>query len=868
MPAISTDTPLMKQHQAIKQKYPDAILLFRVGDFYETFGEDAVLTSHILGITLTKRNNGVAASSNLAGFPHHALDTYLHKLVKAGYRVAICDQLEDPKQVKGIVKRGVTELVTPGIALHDKLLDHQSNHFLSACYLNEQTDKGGVAFVDVSTGEFFVTEGSLQYVQQIIQSILPAEMIYPKSLQKKCKELWKDQFYLYALDTWIFEEQYAYDILLQHFQTHSLKGFGIENLHDGIIAAGAILHYLKETEHPHVQHICKMQSLQQNHYLWMDAFTIRNLEILQSNTTNGNCLNNVLDCTVTSMGSRLLKRWLAFPLIDINKINERLHTTKWLIEHELVRNELVQKLKQCSDIERLSSKIILQRINPREVICIAKTLQQIIAIQSIIETSQHAYLVTVSQQLHPCEAIAQKILDTLVEQAPLVINKGGLVRNGVDTTLDEIRGILLDSKNYVQSILQKEIEATGITSLKINFNQVFGYFLEVTHIHKNKVPLTWIRKQTLANAERYITPELKEYEEKILGAEERSIALEMQIYQQLIEDLKAYITPLQSNGQRIAILDCLLCFAEVAMKNNYHLPVLSDSLELSLKESRHPIIEKNLPPHENYIPNDICFNEDQQIILLTGPNMSGKSALLRQTALIVLMAHIGSFVPAQEANIPLTDKIFTRVGANDNLNSGESTFMVEMNETACIVNNLSKRSLILLDEIGRGTSTYDGISIAWSIVEYLHQSPHQPKTFFATHYHELHELENKLSRVKNFHVANKEINKKIVFLRKMLPGDSKHSFGIQVAQMAGMPSVLIERAMFLLHELESKHVENKKIEQTIQSIDSSKPIQLSIFDTYTEAFQQIRKMLADIDINRLTPVEALMKLNEIKLLIK
>ncbi len=871
MSKATTETPLMQQHKAIKQKYPDAILLFRVGDFYETFGEDAIITSRVLGITLTKRNNGIA-DNELAGFPYHALDTYLHKLVKAGYRVAICDQLEDPKMAKGIVKRGVTELVTPGIATGDKLLEHNSNNFLAAIHFTDQQN-AGIAFLDISTGEMFVSEGNTEYIDKLLQSLKPAEIIFQRQYQKHFKETFGSKFYTYTLDSWIFDTVYATESLLKHFQTHSLKGFGVEDLPLAIVAAGAVFHYLKDTEHPNLQHITSIQRLDRDDFLWMDRFTIRNLELLGSGAENGNTLLKVLDNTVSPMGARLLKRWLIMPLKDIGKINERLDLVEFLIKDVELRIKLTQHIKQAGDIERLVSKIPLKKINPREVLQIAKGLQQVEAIRNDGIVASNDYLKRLSDALNPCHYILDKILKEIVENPPVLVSKGSVIKAGVHAELDELRGIAGTGKEYLVQLQQKEAEATGISSLKVAFNNVFGYYLEVTNIHKNKVPQTWIRKQTLANCERYITPELKTYEEKITGAEDKIAAIEQELYDKLLMELQDFIAPMQVNGSVLAIMDCLGCFAQNALQYNYKKPVLHNGLEFDIKDSRHPVIERNLPPGESYVTNDIMLDPaGQQVIILTGPNMSGKSALLRQTALITLMAHTGSFVPAGAANIPLTDKIFTRVGASDNLSGGESTFMVEMNETASIINNLTPRSLILLDEIGRGTSTYDGISIAWSIVEYLHSSPHAPKTLFATHYHELNELENKLPRVKNYHVTNKEINNKIIFLRKLAPGGSTHSFGIHVAKMAGMPPSLIDRANEVLQQLESKHVDESEnnispkannMAANVKQLSIPK-MQLSIFDAHSETFDEIRRMLNEIDINRLTPVEALMKLNEIK----
>jgi len=860
----TAETPLMQQHKAIKAKYPDAILLFRVGDFYETFGQDAVIASHVLGITLTKRNNGSASENELAGFPHHAMDTYLHKLVKAGYRVAICDQLEDPKTVKGIVKRGVTEMVTPGTATNDKLLEHGTNNFLAALHISGE--QYGLAFLDISTGEFLTARGDREYAEKLLSGFKPAEVIYQRHHQKKFKEEFGSKFYTYTLDEWIFSEQYAQESLLKQFDTHSLKGFGIDQFHVGLVAAGAILHYLKETEHPNLQHITSIQPIEQNDYLWMDRFTIRNLELLHSGAESGNTLLKVMDNTCTPMGARLLKRWIVFPLKDINKINERLDVVAHFILHPDLKEKLVHASRQCGDMERLVSKIPLKKINPRELLQLARALKQIDTIKQLCSASESAYLKRLGDALNPCHYIAQKIVSHIAENPPALAIKGGFINASIHTELDDLRHIAHNGKEYLLQLQQRESESTGISSLKVGFNNVFGYYLEVTNVHKSKVPAHWMRKQTLANAERYITPELKEYEEKIMTAEEKTLAIELQLFDGLVNELHDFISCIQTNAQVVATLDCLCCFAQNAVQFHYKKPVLHEGDALHIREGRHPVIERTLPAGESYISNDILLDkEEQQIIILTGPNMSGKSALLRQTALITLMAHIGSFVPAKEASIPLTDKIFTRVGASDNLSDGESTFMVEMNETASIINNISDRCLILLDEIGRGTSTYDGISIAWSIVEHLQQSPFQPKTFFATHYHELNELENKLTRVRNFHVTNKEVGNKIIFLRKLAPGGSTHSFGIHVARMAGMPPELVERAKTVLAQLEATRSEGK--EADVKTITTPK-LQLSIFDAHSQTFDDIRKMLEGFDINRLTPVEALLKLNEIKNLLK
>jgi DNA mismatch repair protein MutS len=868
MAKAAGETPLMQQHNAIKAKYPDAILLFRVGDFYETFGQDAIITAQVLGITLTKRNNGNPDASELAGFPHHAMDTYLHKLVKAGYRVAICDQLEDPKTAKGIVKRGVTELVTPGVATSDKLLEHNNNNFLASLHFTD--DLIGLAFLDISTGEFFIAEGDKEYTDKLLQSLQPAEVIFQRNRQKLFKEYFGNSFFTYSLDEWIFTEAYAQENLLKHFGTHSLKGFGVEELKNGIIASGAILHYLKDTEHPNLQHITSLQRINKDDHLWMDRFTIRNLELMGNGEQN--TLFKTINNTVSPMGSRLLRRWMLMPLNDITRINERLDTVEYLIKETDTRNKIAQHIRQAGDVERLASKVPLKKINPREVLQVAKGLQQTEAIKTICSVSSNTYLKRLGDSLNSCNYILEKIITEIAENPPAAANKGGLIARGIHAELDELREIASGGKNYLLELQQKEALNTGISSLKISFNNVFGYYLEVTNLHKSKVPETWIRKQTLANAERYITPELKVYEEKIVGAEDKIFQIEQQVFQELLNELQDYIAPMQVNGHVMAVLDCLGCFASNALQFGYKKPALHDGHELSLKDSRHPVIERNLPAGESYITNDINLDAaTQQLIILTGPNMSGKSAILRQTALITLMAHMGSFVPASAANIPLTDKIFTRVGASDNLSGGESTFMVEMNETASIINNLTSRSLILLDEIGRGTSTYDGISIAWSIAEYIHQSPFTPKTLFATHYHELNELENKFPRIKNYHITNKEVGNKIIFLRKLAAGGSTHSFGIHVARMAGMPPSLIDRANEILAQLEESRDDQQtghgSIEASVKNLNTPK-MQLNIFDVHSVTFEEIRGLLDTVDINRLTPVEALLKLQEIKSKIK
>ena len=863
MSKIIQDTPLMQQHRAIKQKYPDAILLFRVGDFYETFGEDAVRSSAVLGITLTKRNNGAASSLELAGFPHHALDTYLHKLVKAGYRVAICDQLEDPKTAKGIVKRGVTELVTPGLATHDRLLEHNSNNFLAGIHLGENTS--GISFLDISTGEFFIAEGDLDYIDKLLQTFQPAEVIFQKGKQGFFTEKFGKKFYSYCLDPWIFDLRYAEEALLRHFGTHSLKGFGVEDMREGIVAAGAILHYLNDTAHPNSHHIASIHRINRDEYLWMDQFTIRNLELVGSPYEQGASLFKILDITTSPMGARLLKRWMLMPLVDIVKINERLDLTEQIIVHEQWQLKLLQCIKSCGDIERLVSKLPAKKIGPREMLQLAKGLAQVQMIKEYASELENDFLHRLADSLNVCKYIQEKIFLQIADDAPAQTNKGGYIAAGVNADLDHYRTLSTGGKNILVEIQQREVINTGISTLKIGFNNVFGYYLEVSNSHKNKVPIDWIRKQTLTNGERYITAELKEYEEKIMGAEDKIAQMESMIYDQLLNELQEYILPMQKNAQVVAVLDCLCSFAQSAVRNNYCKPSLHEEAELEIIGGRHPVIEQLMVPGEQYVANDLFLDQDDcQVIVLTGPNMSGKSALLRQTAIITLMAHMGSYVPSQHARIPITDKIFTRVGASDNLSGGESTFMVEMNETASIINNISPRSLIILDEIGRGTSTYDGISIACSIAEFLHDAKQRPKTLFATHYHEMNELEKRLSRVKNFHITHKEVDKRIIFLRKLASGGSTHSFGIHVARMAGMPLALVNRAGQLLAALEKKQA----AAEVITEEQDPSGMQLTIFDAHTEVFDEIRKMLEAIDINSLTPVEALVALNEIKKKIK
>jgi len=857
----------MKQHKDIKTKYPDAVLLFRVGDFYETFNEDALIASRVLGITLTKRANGAASYVDLAGFPHHSLDTYLHKLVKAGYRVAICDQLEDPKLTKGIVKRGVTELVTPGVATSDKLLENKTNNFLAALHLGDPMC--GVAFLDITTGEFFTAEGDAEYMDKLLQSFQPSEIILSKTHVKRFREVFDSKVYTFQLDEWIFREQYTYDLMLQHFQTQSLKGFGLEDLKAATVACGVILHYIRDTEHVNLQHINSIQRIVATDFLWMDRFTIRNLELVGSSYENGASLLSVLDNTLTPMGARLLKRWLIFPLFDINRIEQRLNLVNHLILDQDMNHTLAHFVKQTGDVERLIGKIPLKKANPREVLQLARSFHCMAEVREKCREAAEPALRDLAMPIQPLTELKERILKTIAEDAPALASKGGMIKAGNSEELDHLRYISRSGKDYLLQIQQQEAQRTGIGSLKVSYNNVFGYYLEVTHAHKDKVPLTWIRKQTLANAERYITPELKEYEEKILGAEEKILVIEMELYQQLLQSIEPFIASIQTNAHIIAQLDCLLCFAANAVKFSYHRPQLVNEPVLDLKDARHPVIERQLPPGEHYIANDIKLDKaEQQIIILTGPNMSGKSALLRQTAIITLMAHMGSFVPASKAVIGLTDKIFTRVGASDNLSGGESTFMVEMNETASIINNISERSLVLLDEIGRGTSTYDGISIAWSIVEYLHNNPARPKTLFATHYHELNELEHLLNRVQNYHITHKETGNKVIFLRKLAPGGSRHSFGIQVARIAGMPVRLVDRANEILATLEAKHGAPADTAQKVKKIKAMPNYQLNVFDGVTEDLRRIQQLLDATDINTLTPIEALLKLSEMKNIVK
>jgi DNA mismatch repair protein MutS len=866
----AVETPLMKQYYAIKVKYPEALLLFRVGDFYETFGEDAVKASGILGIVLTRRANGAASYVELAGFPYHALDTYLPKLVRAGQKVAICEQLEDPKMTKKIVKRGVTELVTPGVAFSDKVLEHKENNFLAGVHL--QGNHCGIAFLDVSTGEFYVDQGNREYIDKLIQTFRPSEVVVQKNKLRELHETFPGKYYTSSLEDWVFTRDFADDLLLKHFGTLSYKGFGIEELDYGIIAAGAAMHYLAETRHDKIQHITKISRIDESRYVWLDKFTIRNLELLHSMNENATSLIQVLDHTLSPMGSRMLKRWVVLPLKDRALIQERHDVVEFLLENEELSDKISKEIRQIGDLERLISKVAVNKINPREILQVQKALEAIEPIREHCLYSSNNSIKAIGDKLNLCLQIRERIAREIMPEPSSLITKGNVIATGVSELLDELREISLSGKDYLAGMRQREIERTGIPSIKISYNNVFGYYLEVTNTHKEKVPDDWIRKQTLVNCERYITPELKEYEEKILGAEEKILREEERIFQELISALSEYIEPIQTNANVIARLDCLLCFATVARQYNYVKPAINDSFTLEISQGRHPVIEQQLPPGEEYVANDIFLdNENQQIIMITGPNMSGKSALLRQTALIVLMAQMGSFVPAAQARIGWVDKVFTRVGASDNISSGESTFMVEMNETASILNNISNRSLILLDEIGRGTSTYDGISIAWAIAEFLHEHPlFRAKTLFATHYHELNEMASLFIRIKNYNVSVKETHNTVIFLRKLVAGGSEHSFGIHVAKMAGMPKTVINRANELLVQLEKSHSHEELTgKQGVKKKASSKSgdYQLSFIQLEDPLLLQIKEDILATDINTLTPVEALMKLNEIKRLL-
>ncbi len=877
------ETPLMKQYNAIKGKYPDALLLFRVGDFYETFGQDAVKAANILGIVLTKRANGSASFVELAGFPYHSLDSYLPKLVRAGQRVAICDQLEDPKLTKTIVKRGVTELITPGVSYNDKVFDNKTNNFLASVYIGEKNS--GVSFLDVSTGEFFVAEGNLEYIDKLLQSFRPNEILFQKSKKKIFVENFGEKFYIYGIDDWAFASDFGTNTLLKHFEVNSLKGFGIETMESGIIAAGAALHYLADTAHDKVKHISTISRIEEEKYVWLDRFTIRNLELFGSHNENAKTLIDVIDETVSPMGGRMMRRWLALPLKHKEPIEERLDVVDYFLSKQEFNDTISEQISLIGDVERIISKVATARISPKEVVQLKRALTAIEPIKIACENSNNKSLQKIAEQLNPCKSVIERIEKEVMPEPPYLLHKGNVIANGVNEELDELRKISGSGKDFLLQIQLREVERTGITSLKVAFNLVYGYYLEVTNAHKNKVPTDWMRKQTLTSAERYITPELKEYEEKILGAEEKILALEIKLFNDLVISLMDFIPVIQLNASLIARLDCLLSFATIAQKNNYVRPHIFENDILDIKDGRHPVIEKQLPIGEEYIANDVYLDNDkQQIIIITGPNMSGKSALLRQTALIVLMAQMGSFVPAKHANLGLVDKVFTRVGASDNISSGESTFMVEMNETASILNNLSSKSLILLDEIGRGTSTYDGISIAWAIAEYIHENVSKAKTLFATHYHELNEMTNSMPRIKNFNVSVKEVGNKVLFMRKLVAGGSEHSFGIHVAKMAGMPRQVLERANEILAQLEKTkdaggrqelginnqqtvNINNSEWKTATKKQEASDNVQLSFFQLNDPVLENIKEELQKTDINILTPVEALMKLNEIKKMI-
>lgn len=848
----------MKQYNEIKAKYPDACLLFRVGDFYETFGEDAIRASKILGIVLTKRGNGTEAETALAGFPHHSLNTYLPKLVKAGLRVAICDQLEDPKMTKTIVKRGVTELVTPGVSLNDEVLQSKSNNFLASVYFGKKIT--GVSFLDVSTGEFFVSQGSVEYADKLLQNFMPSEVLVPKHDKARFRELFADRFHTFFLEDWVYREDYARESLQNHFESKSLKGFGVEELTEGVIASGAVLYYLSETQHSRVKHITNIQRIAEDAYVWMDRFTIRNLELYHSYNPNAVTLLDIIDRTQSPMGGRLLKRWLALPLKDLKQVNARHDVVAYLVEEPEILAVMQQQIRSMSDLERLISKVATGKVSPRELVYLKNSLDAIIPIKQMALKSQNGSVREMGESLNDCELLREKIGTMLNADAPVSIAKGNAIAKGVNAELDDLRSIAYSGKEYLEAIEKRESEATGIASLKIAFNNVFGYYIEVRNTHKDKVPAEWLRKQTLVNAERYITEELKEYETKILGAEEKIHKLESELFDGLVAWVATYIKQVQQNAALVAQLDCLSSFAQHAIENRYVRPVMDESTVLQINNGRHPVIEKQLPIGTPYIANDVLLDrESQQIIMITGPNMSGKSAILRQTALIVLLAQMGSFVPADSAFLGIVDKIFTRVGASDNISMGESTFMVEMNETASILNNISERSLVLLDEIGRGTSTYDGISIAWAIAEFLHEHPARPKTLFATHYHELNDMTETFDRIRNFNVSVKEMKDNVLFLRKLVEGGSAHSFGIHVAKMAGMPQTVVQRAQKLLKKLEKDHSG-----EALSSIKPQDELQLSFFTMDDPILESIREEILELDINTLTPVEALMKLNEIR----
>ena len=856
-------TPLMKQYSTIKAKYPDALLLFRVGDFYETFGEDAIKAAGILGIVLTKRRNGAASYVELAGFPHHSLDTYLPKLVRAGHRVAICDQLEDPKLTKTIVKRGVTELVTPGVSLNDNVLEQKENNFLAAIHFTGGIC--GISLLDISTGEFYLAEGNYEYLDKILQSFQPSEVVIQRKERQNFIEHFGNRFYISVFDDWVFTIDFAMDTLLKHFKTASLKGFGVEEMEMGIISAGAAIHYLYETHHEKLDHISKVSRIDENQYVWLDKFTIRNLELLHPISPGGKTLLDVIDRTDSPMGARLMRRWVTMPLVDKHIIDERINVVEFIIANSDWENNLHEELKKLGDLERLISKVVTYRVNPREMVQLGKALKSVGYIQEFCRKSDNKELASIASQLNPCPALSDKLHGELKEDPPVSLQKGNVIEKGVSAELDELRNLAYAGKDYLVGLQKRESAASGISSLKIGYNNVFGYYLEVTNTHKDKVPPEWHRKQTLTNSERYITEELKEYESKILGAEEKILALEQKLFDEVVHHAAGFVRPIQLNAMLLAQLDCVASFAKISKENNYQKPEIDDDYSLTIKQGRHPVIEQHLPAGENYIANDVYLdNVKQQLIILTGPNMSGKSALLRQTALIVLLAQMGCFVPAVSAKIGLVDKIFTRVGASDNIASGESTFMVEMNETASILNNISNRSLILLDEIGRGTSTYDGISIAWSIAEYLHNHPaYRAKVLFATHYHELNEMAASMQRIKNFHISIKEVGKQVIFLRKLKKGGSGHSFGIHVAEMAGMPRKVLDRAKQMLKILEKTH-SSDELNKGVKDAVKSDEFQLSFIQLDDPLLHQIKDDILNTNIDTLTPVEALMKLNEIK----
>jgi DNA mismatch repair protein MutS len=854
-------TPLMKQYNAIKEKYPDAMLLFRVGDFYETFGEDAKKAAGVLGIILTKRGAGSETETALAGFPYHSLNTYLPKLVKAGMRVAICDQLENPKMTKTIVKRGVTELITPGVSLNDEVLQSKSNNFLAAVHFGKRLL--GVSFLDVSTGEYLLAQGNEEYIDKLLQNFSPSEVLVQKQFKQRFKELFDDRFYTFFLDDWVFQKEYGVETLHNHFGVNSLQGFGVQEMPEGIVAAGAVLYYLSETQHNKLQHIQNISRIAEDKYVWMDRFTVRNLELYHSTSHNAVTLLNVIDKTISPMGGRLLKRWLALPLKSAKKIHYRHELVKYCIENDDFLETIQYQLQQISDIERLISKVATGKVSPRETVLLKNSLQAILPIKEKALDSKNSSINALGNNILDCSEVILKIETILFNDAPVNINKGGAIAHGVSKELDDLRAVSNSGKEYLDSMLARESERTAIPSLKISFNNVFGYYIEVRNTHKDKVPEEWIRKQTLVNAERYITEELKEYETKILGAEEKIQELEQRLFAELVQHIIQFVQPIQQNAQTVAQIDCLLSFAILAISNNYVRPVVDESTEIEIKNGRHPVIEKQLPIGEEYIANDLVLNRNQQqIIMITGPNMSGKSAILRQTALIVLLAQMGSYVPAQNARIGVVDKIFTRVGASDNISMGESTFMVEMNETASILNNISERSLVLLDEIGRGTSTYDGISIAWAIAEYLHEHPSKAKTLFATHYHELNEMTTTFERIKNFNVSVKELKDTIIFLRKLVAGGSNHSFGIHVAKLAGMPNQVIHRASKILKQLE-KNQTGEGVKETLKEAQQD-DMQLSFFQLDDPLLENLRDEILSTNLDTLTPIEALMKLNEIK----